>query len=74
MKNMAEKLEEAFAVLCDTNRKGGIVGHDSPHENKLRPCPACENIRALALAVLDEFQFSEMNYTDFRRQIEEGTL
>ncbi len=42
-------IEEHFAVLCDTNRKDGITGHDSPHDDHVRPCPACTNVRAAML-------------------------
>ena len=47
-------IEETFAVLCDVNRRGGIIGHDSSHDEPVRPCPACENVRAAMLAVLDK--------------------
>ena len=42
-------IEETFAVLCDVNRRGGIIGHDSSHDEPVRPCPACENVRAAML-------------------------
>ncbi len=47
-------IEETWAMLCDVNRRGGIIGHDSPHDEPVRPCPACENVRAALLAVLEE--------------------
>ncbi len=52
-------IEEAWAALCDIHREGGIVGHDSPHENKHRPCPACEGVRTAMLTVLDEVEVSK---------------
>lgn len=33
-----------------------------------------EAVDVLMLAVLDEFQFSEKSYSNFRRHIEKGTL
>ena len=45
------KVEEAFAVLCDVNRQGGVQGHDLPHnDSEWRSCPACGNVRAGFLA------------------------
>ncbi len=52
-------IEEAWDVLCDINRRSGIVGHDSSHEDQHRPCPACANVRAAMLAVLDEVEVSK---------------
>lgn len=43
-------VQEAYAVLCDINRKGGIQGHDNPHDELHRRCPACEHVRDVALA------------------------
>ncbi len=44
-------VQESFAVLCDIHQTGGIMGHDSPHDDHVRPCRACANVRAGFLAV-----------------------
>ncbi len=39
------EVKKLWDVLCDVNRRDGIVGHNNPH-GEGRKCAACENVRA----------------------------
>ena len=45
-----DKVKKAWAKVADVDRRGGIAGHDSPHNGE-RPCSHCADLRELMLAV-----------------------